>query len=202
MTSSGTTAHYQGADPDLLNELSRGLAQAGAALVDHRVGIQQLLDHLGLPPLRWMDFGGSSNGWRTRPPTHSAGPRAQHRRRTPSRRSTPRPAEPSSSRTSSPAWRCGATASPVSRTATSASSAGRSRARSITAVDGPRRWTSTQSRGVFEVEPGLGYGWVSVATFGPHRMYDPWRKGSTTTTYHHDAEEVDAASFRAATGAP
>src|SRR5689334_12856760 len=50
MTSSGTTSHYQGADPDLLNELSRGLAQTGAALVDHRVGIQRLLDQLGLPP--------------------------------------------------------------------------------------------------------------------------------------------------------
>ena len=201
MTSSGTTAHYQGADPDLLNELSRGLAQTGAALVDHRVGIQQLLDQLGLPPapldgLRRVEQWVADKAADTRRRAGSAAPTAH--------------VNPSvHTMTGRPVFEQDLLSGMALRgyciAGLSYRHLGVERREVKRTLDYGGGWIETvdehQSRGVFEVEPGIGYGWVSLATFGPRRMYDPWRKGSTTTSYHHDAEQVDAATFREATGA-
>jgi hypothetical protein len=53
----------------------------------------------------------------------------------------------------------------------------------------------TERRGVFEVEPGLGWENIEIISFGARRWYNPWTTAGTTFSYSHHGVPATAAEW-------
>ena len=213
MINSGAGTHYQGTDPDLLHELTRLLERVGGDLGNHRAGSQQLLSELGLSPtpvlgVRLVEdwIAGAVADGRRRAAVATGGSVVGGQ---PDVSARPAPRLPVLVRTEvgNPVFEhdllTGMGLSGYFVVGLSYHHLGVER-RSVTRLfDYGDGWTETvverQSRGVFEVNPGFGYGTFALATLGPHQLHDPWRKGAASSVYRHDGVTVTAAEFHAAT---